>query len=147
MVEVGDTQIALQFQNGNFKQVLRPGRYAIWKDVVEFEHRLIDLTEVEVPEDIERKLLLFPTILIYIKLHEVPAYTEGLLYVDGKLVKRLPPGTYYFWKNDKAVRVETADLRQQLMEIAGQEILTKDKAAVRVNFFCAIQKSSMWTRH
>ncbi|MEO1259316.1 MAG: slipin family protein [Bacteroidota bacterium] len=135
VIEVGDTQIALQFQDGNFKQVLRPGRYAIWKDVVEYEHRLIDLTEVEVPEDLERKLLLNPKILLYLKIQEVPAYTVGLLYVDGKYVKRLNPGTYYFWKNDKAVRLETADLRQQLMEIAGQEILTKDKAAVRVNFF------------
>ena len=48
------------------------------------------------------------------------------MYVDGKLEKRLKPGTYYFWKNEKAARVEKTDLRQQLMEVSGQEILTKD---------------------
>lgn len=135
LIEVGDTEIALQFQNGNFKQVLRPGRYAIWKGVVEYRHDILDLTAVEVPATMERKLLLMPGLIHCILVQEVASFEEGLLYVDGQLVKRLKPGTYYFWKNEKNVRVEKTDLRQQLMEVSGQEILTKDKAAIRINFF------------
>ncbi len=135
VIEVKDTEIALQFLNGNFKQVLTPGRYAIWKDVVEYSHRLVDLNEVEVPADIERKVLLRPGLIIYIKIQEVASFEEGLLFVDGKYVRHLTSGTYYFWKSDKNVKVEKTDLRQRMLEISGQEILTKDKAAIRINFF------------
>ncbi|HFA47451.1 MAG TPA: slipin family protein [Bacteroidetes bacterium] len=135
VVEVKDNEIVLQFQNGNFKRVLAPGRYPIWKDVVKYMHQYINLNEIEVAEDIDRKLLFRPALINYIRVHVVESYEEGLLYVDGKYIKRLTPGDYYFWKNDKTVAVLKADLRQQLMEISGQEILTKDKAAVRINFY------------
>ena len=47
----------------------------------------------------------------------------------------LNTGEYYFWKNAKEVSVSKVDLRQLQLEISGQEILTKDKAALRVNFY------------
>jgi regulator of protease activity HflC (stomatin/prohibitin superfamily) len=55
--------------------------------------------------------------------------------IDGKFSRVLEPGAYFFWKNAIAVSVLKADLRQQQMEVSGQEILTRDKAALRINFF------------
>lgn len=57
------------------------------------------------------------------------------MYVDGKFTKIVEPGTYYFWKNSTSIVITRADLRTIQMEIAGQEILTKDKAALRLNFY------------
>src|SRR5690606_7041538 len=42
---------------------------------------------------------------------------------------------YYFWKNPVGVTVSKIDLRQLQLEVSGQEILTKDKAALRINFY------------
>ena len=36
VVEVKDNEIALQYENGNFKNVLVPGRYAYWKGSTDF---------------------------------------------------------------------------------------------------------------
>ena len=47
----------------------------------------------------------------------------------------LESGEYYFWKNAKEVSVSKVDLRQLQLEISGQEILTRDKASLRVNFY------------
>src|SRR6478609_1115201 len=39
----------------------------------------------------------------------------------------------YWWKNSISINVAKVDTRQQQMEINGQEILTRDKAALRIN--------------
>ncbi len=135
IVEVKDNEIALQFRDGNFLKVLGPGRHLIWKSVVKYEYRIIDLNELEVPEDIDRKVLHNVAVIPYIRAHVVESYEAGLLFVDGKYVKRIEPGAFYTWKNEKGVVVMKADLRAQLMEVSGQEILTKDKAGVRVSVY------------
>src|SRR5690606_20782235 len=48
--------------------------------------------------------------------------------------KTLDSGTYYWWKNAATIAVNKADMRVIAMEISGQEILTKDKVQIRVNF-------------
>ena len=48
-------------------------------------------------------------------------------------VAALGPGAYGFWNAAGVPRVEVVDLRRQTLEIPGQEILTKDKASIRVN--------------
>ena len=45
----------------------------------------------------------------------------------------LEPGLHAFWKFNRDLRVELVDLRLQALEVAGQEILTKDKVALRIN--------------
>lgn len=135
IVEVKDNEIALQFLHGNFRQVLKPGRHAIWKGVLDLAHRIIQLDEHEVPADIDRQVLQRPDVGLYLRVFVVESFEQGLLFLDGKFDKPLGPGAYYFWKNDKAVTLLKADLRHQLMEISGQEILTRDKAAIRINFF------------
>ncbi|MDZ7900023.1 MAG: slipin family protein [Arcicella sp.] len=44
-------------------------------------------------------------------------------------------GTYYWWKNNISIQIAKVDMRSLQLEISGQEILTKDKANLRLNFF------------
>ena len=45
----------------------------------------------------------------------------------------LAPGLHYYWRFLRDLKVETVDLRLQVLEVAGQEILTRDKVSLRVN--------------
>ena len=45
----------------------------------------------------------------------------------------LEPGLHAFWKYQRAFKIELVDRRVQAMEVAGQEILTRDKVSLRVN--------------
>lgn len=135
VVQVMDNEIALQYMNGNFKNILTPGRYAFWKGVVDYSFIKVDLSKIEITENIDASILQKPELLNYIRVYVVESYEKGLLVVNGKVEKVLEPATYMFWKNSVAVSVLKADLRQLQMEISGQEILTKDKAALRVNFY------------
>jgi regulator of protease activity HflC (stomatin/prohibitin superfamily) len=62
----------------------------------------------------------------------VEAQEAGLLYVEGRLVERLAPGRHAFWTFGRKIEVKRLDLRPQAIEITAQEMLTKDRIALRV---------------
>jgi regulator of protease activity HflC (stomatin/prohibitin superfamily) len=64
--------------------------------------------------------------------HVVENHEAGLFYVDGRLVERLAPGRHAFWTVGRKVEVKRLDLRPQAVEITAQEMLTKDRIALRV---------------
>jgi len=135
VVEVKDNEIALQYVNGNYKGVLQPGRYVFCKGFTTYSFIKADLSKIEITEEIPMNTLLKPEVLQFIRIYPVESYEKGILLINGKIEKTLDKGIYYFWKNPTAISVIKTDLRQQQMEIPGQEILTKDKAALRINFF------------
>lgn len=135
VVEVKDNEIAILYKDGVFQYVLAPGKYSYWKGVVDFTFTIVDLSKIEQIKDIPLNILQKPGVINYVRVYQVESYEKGLLYSDGKFDKELETGVYYFWKNAIPVTILKADLRQQQMEISGQEILTKDKAALRINFY------------
>lgn len=139
IVEVADNEIALYFVNGIFSEVLTTGRYAFWKGYKENTFTKVDLSKVYITEQIAVALLENQKLRAYTKRFQVMNYEKGLLFVNGAFVKELQAGSYYFWNNAISVEVKTTDIRMQQMEISGQELLTKDKAALRINFFVSYQ--------
>lgn len=133
VVDVKDNEIVLQYENGLLKQVLNPGRYAFWKSVVKQEFIRADISQVEIAENIDRSVLTKAPVNAWVRNTEVQSYEKAVLFIDGKYIKVLQPGAYYWWKNSISIFAGKADMRQQQLEINGQEILTKDKAALRIN--------------
>ncbi|MGD1320440.1 slipin family protein [Chryseobacterium sp. 2R14A] len=139
VIEVKDGEIVLVHENGIFKEVLNVGQYAFWKDIVKREFQKIDLTKVEITEKISKTILENMKLKNFVRKFVVTNQYKGLLLIDGKLTKILEAGTYYFWNNEISVEVKAIDTRMQQMEIAGQELLTKDKAMLRINFYVRFQ--------
>ncbi|MEL6562204.1 MAG: SPFH domain-containing protein, partial [Bacteroidota bacterium] len=132
--EIKEEQIALLYVDGIFAHVLSPGKYAFWKGVKSYSFDYIDISSTEMIADVKTAILMKREILSYIRVFEVFPSELGVLFVDGKYVGTLQSGTYYFWKNATPIAVIKADTRQVALEVSGQEILTKDKAGLRVNF-------------
>ncbi len=135
IVEVKDHEIALKYEGVNFESVLEAGKYFYWKGWMDFKFIKVDLSKVEITEQIDWVIFKNTSVEKYIRCFEVQSYEEGVLFVDGKFSKKLTKGTYYFWKNAISVTVLKTDMRQLQLEISGQEMLSKDKAALRVNFY------------
>jgi regulator of protease activity HflC (stomatin/prohibitin superfamily) len=133
VVNVKDGEIVLQYENGLLKQVLTAGRYTFWKSAVYYEFIPADISKIEIPQGISRDVLQSRLVQPFVRSNEVQSFEKALLFVDGKFVKVLEPGMHYWWKNSISINVAKVDTRQQQMEINGQEILTKDKAALRIN--------------
>ncbi|WP_419868661.1 slipin family protein [Chryseobacterium sp. CT-SW4] len=139
VIEVKDGEMVLMYENGIFREVLSVGQYAFWKGILNREFQKIDLTKVEITEKVSKTILENLKLRNFIRKFVVTNQYKGLLLIDGKLVKVLDAGTYYFWNNEISVEMKSIDTRMQQMEIAGQELLTKDKAMLRINFYVRYQ--------
>jgi SPFH domain / Band 7 family len=132
IVEVGDNELVLKYIDNRFETVLITGKYAFWKGVSKNTFIKVDLGTIEIDSEIDTNVL--SKIPLYVRNYTVESYEKGLLFVDGKFTRELSAGTYYWWKNNISIHVAKVDTRTLQMEISGQEILTKDKAGVRLNF-------------
>ncbi|MEO6252092.1 MAG: slipin family protein [Ferruginibacter sp.] len=134
VIDVRDNEIVLQYRDGLLKQVLTAGRYAFWKNPVNnYEFVKADTSKIDITENISRTVLQNKLVSPYVRAYTVEDYEKAVLFIDGKYAQTLPAGIYYWWKNSITIVVGKADTRMQQIEINGQEILTKDKAALRIN--------------
>jgi regulator of protease activity HflC (stomatin/prohibitin superfamily) len=140
-VELTETQVGLRSENGALVEVLAPAtRRLYWKGLVDVRVEVIDIAEsAEVPAPVVARLVQTQlrqravTGLAGVLQVQVPEHGAGILWVDGKVERLLKPGSYAFWKFNRNVAVEAVDLRLQVLEVAGQEILTRDKVGLRLN--------------
>lgn len=134
VVEVGDQQLALHFIDGKFANILTAGKHAFWSAVKKHEFQVADISNPEVSDDVPKYIFeKSPSTGIRVS---VADYQKARLYYDGKFIKLLEPGVYYFWRTSVRVSVDFVDTRLTQMDIIGQEILTQDKVSLRINFVC-----------
>jgi regulator of protease activity HflC (stomatin/prohibitin superfamily) len=139
VIEVKDGEIVLVFENGLLKLVLTAGRYTFWKSVVKYEFVRADTNQINISDNIDPSILRNKLLAPYLRTFTVESFEKALLFVDGRYVQPLASGVYYWWKNSSTIHVGKVDIRQQQLEVNGQEILTKDKAALRINAWAQFQ--------
>lgn len=133
-INIMENEIALVFFRNNLKTILLAGTYFYFKGLAAFEVKQYDLNEAREITDIDKAIINSQALSQDVTSFQVEKYEKALLFQDGTLVKELNGGNYSFWKGAKKVEVLKVDLRLATLEISGQEILTKDKAAIRINF-------------
>jgi regulator of protease activity HflC (stomatin/prohibitin superfamily) len=140
IVELCDREVGLVFKNDKISGVLAPGkRQLYWRGPVEVRVEKQDIgKEFEVAKNLAKILVrakqpLAAQVTEAVSAVEVPDTAVGLLIVDGEFMRVLEPGLHAFWKFHRALKTELVDRRVQAMEVAGQEILTRDKVSLRVN--------------
>ena len=131
-VETGANEVAIVSLDGRPVHLLTPWQSRVyWKVATSIDVERIDITAD--PRVSARHLAMIernrPTIVTeaVIENHEA-----GLLYVEGRLTERLAPGRHAFWVVGRKIEVKRLDLRPTALEITAQEMLTKDRIALRV---------------
>ena len=140
VVATGDRQVAVVTVDGKLARVIGPGRRVLlWRAAGEVVVEVVDV--VERPEVSKGALDAFARLGrdSLVAFAQVDDGSVGLLVIDNRVVRTLQPGRYGFWSVAGAPRVETVDLRRQLVEVPGQDILTKDKVTLRVNISAEYQ--------
>ncbi len=133
-IEVADNEIVLVYKNNNFQNVLTEGRYMFWKGVNQNTFKKVAVSKIDIDETIDKNILQKTTLINFVRTIKIESFEKAILFVDGKFSKFLDAGTYYWWKNATVITFAKTDMRQSVLEINGQEILTKDKAQLRINF-------------
>lgn len=140
IVETGETEVGVVSKQGRVTGLLGPGRRQLyWKGPIDVTVEKIDFSAaMELPGALARVLVrakqpLAAQVNEAVSAIEVPDTSVGMLIVDGEFVRVLEPGLHAFWKYQRALKTELVDRRVQTMEVAGQDILTRDKVSLRVN--------------
>lgn len=131
-VETGAHEIAIVSLDGRPMHLLTPWQVRVyWKVATDIAVERIDIAAD--PRVSARHLAMIernrPTIVTETVVENDEA---GLLYVEGRLTERLAPGRHAFWVVGRKVEVKRLDLRPSALEITAQEMLTKDRIALRV---------------
>lgn len=131
-VETGAGEIAIVKLDSRPVIVLGPWSTRVyWKVATRVEVERIDVASE--PKVAPRYLAMMDRARSpYLSETVIENHEAGLLYVEGRFVERLAPGRHAYWSVDRKVEVKCLDLRPQAIEITAQEMLTKDRVALRV---------------
>lgn len=133
IVDLHDNQRALVWRDGRLLAIIGPGRHAYWRTPCAVAVDVYDVTEFALVHDRLDAILVHSDARKWLDGVEVASHETALLFRDGKLISRLGEGRHVFWKGCGRVTWRAVDLREQLAEVAGQEIMTSDKVTLRVN--------------
>ncbi len=149
--ELNDQEAGLLYANNKLVEILAPGtRRAYWKGDIDFQLEKADISQgYEVDKQLTQRIK-----QSWLKGRElkgsegllavmIPAYHVGVLKIDGKVVRLMTAATEVFWGFNRDIVVETVDMRLQNQEVSGQEILTKDKVALRISLIATWQFSDV----
>ncbi|UAY56978.1 slipin family protein [Arachidicoccus terrestris] len=135
VIDVKDGELVLLFEKGIFQAVLTAGQYAYWKGQLDRAFERVDFSKVTIEATINSAVLENVKLKSYVRKLTVANQHKGMLFLDGKLSTILDAGTYYYWNNAISMEVKMVDTRIQQMEVSGQELLSRDKASLRINFY------------
>ncbi len=134
VIDVKNHEVAVHFEDDKLVDILGPGKYAYWNIMKKHEYTLFDIRNPEINGTLDSAVLNDPRIEEHIICLDVPDQTKGILYYDNVVQKVLDPGRYHFLKGPVQLNVRVIDLRQQQLDMTGQEIMTEDKITLRINF-------------
>jgi regulator of protease activity HflC (stomatin/prohibitin superfamily) len=143
VIELGPAEVGLRYENGVLAEVLAPNTRRLYLNgYIELAFERVDIaTDFTVEPQLVPQLITLGASGFKAKVPgadgvygvQVPQFNVALVYVDGKIAFELDAGLRAFYTFGRNIRVEFVDLRLQVLEVAGQEILTKDKVPLRVN--------------
>jgi regulator of protease activity HflC (stomatin/prohibitin superfamily) len=133
VLDLKDHERAVVWVDGRVEAVLKPGLFALWTvfhdvKVEVFDARTVRFDHADLPLIVQAKgaAALMDAVT-------VEAGHAGLFFKDGRHEAILAPGAYALWKGVAKTRVQDVDLREQVADVAGQEIMTADKVTLRMN--------------
>ncbi|WP_336285580.1 slipin family protein [Citrobacter arsenatis] len=139
VADTTDTEAGALYVNGVLQEICPPAtRRLYWRAEEALKLVRMDTRQVLVPVEVMNAVLQ-PRRNETVKGREailtvqVPAWHVGVLKVDGETQALLPPGLTAYWKINHLIEAEVVDTRLQVLEVGGQEILTKDKVNLRLN--------------
>ena len=133
VLDLKDHERALVWIDGRFSHVLPAGQYAYWTGQKQVRVEIVDARQVRFENDEFKVIVRSPLAQRVLDVCAVQRDHVGVLFVDGRYTDTLAPGEYAFWKGPADARVVELDLRETMVDVGGQEIMTADKVTLRLN--------------
>jgi regulator of protease activity HflC (stomatin/prohibitin superfamily) len=133
IVENTDTQRAIVWKDGRAFSIVGAGRHAFWATPGVIDVEVFDIESIRFAHSKLQAILQLPDATKFLDGVQVSDAEIALLFRDGVLIEQLSQGLHVFWKGAGNIKWKALDLREQVADVAGQEIITADKVTLRVN--------------
>ena len=133
VLDLKDYQRGLVWVEGRFSHVLPPGLYAYWTAIRDVRTDVVDARKVRFEHDDLPVILRSQMAERVLDTCQIEQDHVGVLFTDGEYAETLAPGRYAFWKDAAKGSVVRVDMREIMVDVGGQEIMTADKVTLRLN--------------
>ncbi|HEU4886534.1 MAG TPA: slipin family protein [Thermoanaerobaculia bacterium] len=132
VLDLRDHERALVWIDKRFSGIVDRGLYVLWTTEHEVRVEIVDarpmqLVHAELPVIVRNDRAAVLEVL------NVEPGHAGLWFRDGAYQATLAPGMYAFWKNVGKLKLYDVDLKELVLDISGQDIMTADKVTLRLN--------------
>ena len=133
VIDLRDDQRALVWIDRRFAGIVEKGVHAVWTTEYDIRVEIVDARAMQ---------LVHPDLPVIVRSERAQALLDimnvdpghtGLWFRDGAYQATLAPGTYAFWKGVGRLKMYDVDLRELVLDISGQDIMTADKVTLRLN--------------
>ncbi len=133
-VDLNDNERALVWIDGRLDSILGPGLYGFWNQRREVKIERLDAAEsLKLVRKDLLNILSLASASAFLDVTEIPEGKVGALFLNGAFQEILPAGKHAFWKKVAKVKIQIVDQREQVMDVAGQDVMSKDKVTLRLN--------------
>lgn len=133
VLDLKDHDRALVWIENRFSHVLPAGQYAYWTEQKQVRVEVIDIRPVRFEHDQFKVIVRSPLAARVLDVCTVQRDRVGVLFIDGRYIDTLAPGEYAYWKGPADAKLVEVDLRETMVDVGGQEIMTADKVTLRLN--------------
>ena len=109
------------------------GLHAFWKEPHEIRVETFDINDLFLEHEQLDSVLTHFERPRHLSVSLVEAHQKALFFYNGSLVRSLEPGRYVHWQLPGKTQCLVIDLRERILDVAGQEIMTADKVTLRMN--------------
>lgn len=133
VLDLQDHERALVWIENRFSHLLPAGLYAYWTGQKTVRVEVADARNVRFEHDELKVIARSPMAQRVLDVCTVNRNRVGVLFIDGRYIDTLTPGLYAFWKGQSETKVVEIDLRETMVDVGGQDIMTADKVTLRLN--------------
>lgn len=133
VLDLKDHERALVWIENRFNQILPSGLYAYWTGRKNVRIEVIDSRQATFEHEEFKAIVRSSQAARLLDICSIARDHVGVLFIDGRFTEVLSPGEYAFWKGRADARIVELDLRETMVDISGQEIMTADKVTLRLN--------------
>jgi regulator of protease activity HflC (stomatin/prohibitin superfamily) len=133
VVDLKDHERAVVWVDGRLEAMLKPGLYALWTVFHDVRVEVFDARAVRFEHADLAVIAQAKGTAPLLEAVTVEAGHAGLFFKDGRHEATLAAGAHAYWKGVAKARILDVDLREQVVDVAGQEIMTADKVTLRLN--------------
>jgi regulator of protease activity HflC (stomatin/prohibitin superfamily) len=133
VLDLKDHQRGLVWVDGRFDGVYDAGLRALWTVFHKVRVEIVDARDGRLERTDLSVILANKTAERLLDEVQVEPNQVALLKVDGRQREILRPGRYAYWRGLARFETRVVDLREQVLDVSGQELMTADKVTLRLN--------------